>query len=115
MIRRPPRSTLFPYTTLFRSEVGERDVCADGAPVLLGETHGAPHDVRIAAVIRARDVGGAQERHQLRVVAERPAAVALSHVRVDVDLPSHDATPSRSSSRRWFRRPTPPAAWPGRS
>src|ERR1041384_4114028 len=24
MIRRPPRSTLFPYTTLFRSEVGER-------------------------------------------------------------------------------------------
>src|SRR5258707_4624057 len=28
MIRRPPRSTLFPYTTLFRSEargIGERD------------------------------------------------------------------------------------------
>src|SRR5437660_5235577 len=24
MIRRPPRSTLFPYTTLFRSEVTER-------------------------------------------------------------------------------------------
>src|SRR5256885_12342846 len=29
MIRRPPRSTLFPYTTLFRSDIGER--------VLLGE------------------------------------------------------------------------------
>src|SRR2546430_4786679 len=25
MIRRPPRSTLFPYTTLFRSRRGERD------------------------------------------------------------------------------------------
>src|SRR2546425_8821776 len=25
MIRRPPRSTLFPYTTLFRSGVGEFD------------------------------------------------------------------------------------------
>src|SRR2546426_7052930 len=25
MIRRPPRSTLFPYTTLFRSPVRERD------------------------------------------------------------------------------------------
>src|SRR3712207_7099357 len=24
MIRRPPRSTLFPYTTLFRSELGRR-------------------------------------------------------------------------------------------
>src|SRR2546426_5953301 len=26
MIRRPPRSTLFPYTTLFRSLVGREDV-----------------------------------------------------------------------------------------
>src|SRR5687768_17798341 len=26
MIRRPPRSTLFPYTTLFRSGVGPRQV-----------------------------------------------------------------------------------------
>src|SRR2546430_2929453 len=25
MIRRPPRSTLFPYTTLFRSELDRRD------------------------------------------------------------------------------------------
>src|SRR3712207_6854394 len=25
MIRRPPRSTLFPYTTLFRSVVGDRE------------------------------------------------------------------------------------------
>src|SRR5260370_29237323 len=28
MIRRPPRSTLFPYTTLFRSEGVEADVLA---------------------------------------------------------------------------------------
>src|SRR5256885_6570996 len=27
MIRRPPRSTLFPYTTLFRSLAGERSRC----------------------------------------------------------------------------------------
>src|SRR3712207_9017579 len=26
MIRRPPRSTLFPYTTLFRSELSEGDL-----------------------------------------------------------------------------------------
>src|SRR5256885_4173071 len=30
MIRRPPRSTLFPYTTLFRSE--RRDVLQHGLP-----------------------------------------------------------------------------------
>src|SRR2546429_9719772 len=36
MIRRPPRSTLFPYTTLFRSHVGgERRV---GVPRLLAGT-----------------------------------------------------------------------------
>src|SRR5438034_8202782 len=27
MIRRPPRSTLFPYTTLFRSGIGRRRSC----------------------------------------------------------------------------------------
>src|SRR5438270_6883562 len=27
MIRRPPRSTLFPYTTLFRSKGAQLDVC----------------------------------------------------------------------------------------
>src|SRR5256885_5072282 len=35
MIRRPPRSTLFPYTTLFRS--GNRSGIGDG----VGESHGA--------------------------------------------------------------------------
>src|SRR5438105_10494569 len=30
MIRRPPRSTLFPYTTLFRSRKGRADPAATG-------------------------------------------------------------------------------------
>src|SRR2546422_5066370 len=30
MIRRPPRSTLFPYTTLFRSLSGETELKAEG-------------------------------------------------------------------------------------
>src|SRR3712207_7046790 len=43
MIRRPPRSTLFPYTTLFRSERRQ-----------LGyHTHGSDH-----ALVRIGDVGG---------------------------------------------------------
>src|SRR3712207_7533646 len=32
MIRRPPRSTLFPYTTLFRSRVREREQRACAVP-----------------------------------------------------------------------------------
>src|SRR3712207_9111683 len=34
MIRRPPRSTLFPYTTLFRS--------ASGVAIMCSHTHAAP-------------------------------------------------------------------------
>src|SRR2546430_12836570 len=37
MIRRPPRSTLFPYTTLFRSRSASHDVDAAGEVVALRE------------------------------------------------------------------------------
>src|SRR2546426_7697640 len=37
MIRRPPRSTLFPYTTLFRSLRVERARVLEEVPVLLEE------------------------------------------------------------------------------
>src|SRR5258705_6283443 len=41
MIRRPPRSTLFPYTTLFRShDLADRR----HAILLLGDTHRPAHD-----------------------------------------------------------------------
>src|SRR3712207_1910072 len=36
MIRRPPRSTLFPYTTLFRSDVTADEDQPAGPPVLVG-------------------------------------------------------------------------------
>src|SRR2546422_4293283 len=32
MIRRPPRSTLFPYTTLFRSRISQTDEKTSAAP-----------------------------------------------------------------------------------
>src|SRR5207249_8053938 len=38
MLRRPPRSTLFPYTTLFRSHLGDdRKVGRNDAPELVGD------------------------------------------------------------------------------
>src|SRR3712207_7531481 len=49
MIRRPPRSTLFPYTTLFRSE---------GSDQLLG----VPQR-RLEHLARAPGVGVGEERH----------------------------------------------------
>src|SRR3712207_7076022 len=42
MIRRPPRSTLFPYTTLFRSAVGQPERRADAVGER-GEDDGDEH------------------------------------------------------------------------
>src|SRR5256885_17031198 len=47
MIRRPPRSTLFPYTTLFRSEVALTAVNTAGAPVSVTFTSGQRFDLVI--------------------------------------------------------------------
>src|SRR3712207_7515567 len=41
MIRRPPRSTLFPYTTLFRSELQRGDQ-AEGDAAVVGELEHQP-------------------------------------------------------------------------
>src|SRR3712207_7836095 len=46
MIRRPPRSTLFPYTTLFRSP---RLDGSDAGPVPAGDRPRAEHDAGNAA------------------------------------------------------------------
>src|SRR3712207_7119937 len=59
MIRRPPRSTLFPYTTLFRSQVGE--LAADG----LGE-----QVQQVAHLLgRPRPVLGGERVHRERLDA----------------------------------------------
>src|SRR3712207_7917566 len=42
MIRRPPRSTLFPYTTLFRSERRDRQQ-QEGRQRAAGEREAQPH------------------------------------------------------------------------
>src|SRR5258707_8944968 len=71
MIRRPPRSTLFPYTTLFRSWVGQmqerrlgqrkddehvhRDVVAQaGGADLVGDAN-APEDFHGARIARSEE------------------------------------------------------------
>src|SRR6266446_9003336 len=48
MIRRPPRSTLFPYTTLFRSSSTRHDHVLDGVAHRAGDA--AQHDVDLVAL-----------------------------------------------------------------
>src|SRR5258707_11764303 len=57
MIRRPPRSTLFPYTTLFRSLQLARGVGPRGEPLLLVD-HAAVDRPAIAGLAAEADVLG---------------------------------------------------------
>src|SRR2546427_4025870 len=85
MIRRPPRSTLFPYTTLFRSQVDVQVLALAGPePVDERGVHRAEREERGGEVRhRAADLGGRAPRltgeghdatHPLRdrVVARAP-------------------------------------------
>src|SRR3712207_8999057 len=53
MIRRPPRSTLFPYTTLFRSDLAEADRRGGVAHDVEGVEDA--HPPRVALGVRGRD------------------------------------------------------------
>src|SRR5438552_8288199 len=59
MIRRPPRSTLFPYTTLFRSEANVHENCERGAANELALSNarldGAKDGALAAAILGLQD------------------------------------------------------------
>src|SRR5256885_12307753 len=108
MIRRPPRSTLFPYTTLFRSEVGPRHtvmralapqecerveaVRHDPESVLdLAASQPAPRQLHVGGIVfDQQDVDGGRAAHgaQLKPAApadSRGAADSASGVLLPVD------------------------------
>src|SRR5258706_9812920 len=62
MIRRPPRSTLFPYTTLFRSDLQGRD--PGQGPALVRKERDGHRSLQVRRV-RARLALGRQEEPRL--------------------------------------------------
>src|SRR2546425_7343511 len=77
MIRRPPRSTLFPYTTLFRSHAGHDDAVAVAqADLVYGESMG--------------------KRELKRVPLEEGVGIALDAHRGDLRVASGPACLHRS-------------------
>src|SRR2546429_2460897 len=101
MIRRPPRSTLFPYTTLFRS--------AEGLPTIGGEPK-AGQLLFIGRGARSEEhTSELQSRLHLvcRLLLEKKKRPHLRHVRLDATQPptaaspvkrdGHDATPALPS------------------
>src|SRR2546427_7994118 len=65
MIRRPPRSTLFPYTTLFRSAWGETPVA-----YAVARPDATPSAAELREWLNAR-VGKTQRVAELRLAAAR--------------------------------------------
>src|SRR5256886_17362000 len=87
MIRRPPRSTLFPYTTLFRSRGS-----VDGVDVRLEDPEGCPR--YMAAVIRGVRVGPSPAwlADRLRAIGQRPinnVVDATNYVLFELNQPLH--------------------------
>src|SRR2546428_747193 len=70
-------------------ETGQPGMRAHRHAVLHRQLHRLAHDVRVAAVESAGDIGRRDVRHDLFVGAQRPAPVALAHVAVDVDVHAH--------------------------
>src|SRR3712207_7523613 len=72
MIRRPPRSTLFPYTTLFRSRPDDPDATVLGGPLVTAAQHaGLRYHDRIALLrVPIRD-GARLRRYRFRGPSDR--------------------------------------------
>src|SRR3712207_1165031 len=75
MIRRPPRSTLFPYTTLFRSDLHERLPALTRVLDLEAGPAAIPREVvlQAAAVAGRRAVAHERPRHVVPGAAAEPA------------------------------------------
>src|SRR5205807_4821926 len=87
MIRRPPRSTLFPYTTLFRSDA-----------------HGAPALPRLARVGRARDrvlVRSEEHTSELQSPCNLVCRLLLEKKKTSTDTSTVRSSPT----------PSPPIPW----
>src|SRR5438874_9630862 len=67
MIRRPPRSTLFPYTTLFRSQGGRRR----------GRREALVLEPRDDQLVRAREVARRSEEHTSELQSRRDLVCRL--------------------------------------
>src|SRR2546422_776370 len=97
MIRRPPRSTLFPYTTLFRSRSPGREREVDPRIPHQGDAEGGPD----AAVAPQRRETGARAGERLVVDAvgdEQPRVAIVEDREPELQTRSADSLRRRGAS-----------------
>src|SRR2546427_926445 len=102
MIRRPPRSTLFPYTTLFRSPL------AYPAPMLLSrisgrvvieaviDTTGRVEDGTVRVLVSSDARFNEAAKDYVRAARFTPGRLAGSAVRVRFEMPVELKPPTRN-------------------
>src|SRR5688572_31638896 len=78
MIRRPPRPTLFPYTTLFRSEAGERRLIEQALEESNGRVFG-PTGAATRLGIPSSTLESKIRRHRINKHQYRPSARSEEH------------------------------------
>src|SRR5256885_12791359 len=93
MIRRPPRSTLFPYTTLFRSLHGS---------LRRGQGDGPASRARRSHLRRYLEWGQHRRGATGGKAARRGRDRGYDHHRFRVAVRQHRRVPDVSMNRRWF-------------
>src|SRR5260370_2626991 len=100
MIRRPPRSTLFPYTTLFRSRVGRNRDRPQGRHRGLGDGPGDQRQLEPARRPRSEEHTSELQSH-LNLVCRLLLEKKTTHPPPPAQSPHAPSRPTRS--------PHPPA------
>src|SRR2546430_12913390 len=101
MIRRPPRSTLFPYTTLFRSNARPRHPMVPGAQVFLTPDSCSPLGVwhwrrRVISLVTVWGWVARSEEHtsELQSQSNLVCRLLLEKTKTRSDCPSLVCNPS---------------------
>src|SRR5688572_31181363 len=102
MIRPPPRSTLFPYTTLFRS--ARREGLGRPDPQLVAAGHDGQRQGRLRVhqgLLRDRLHRGRSEEHTSELQSQSNLVCRLLLEKKKNDSPIRQASPCASSSTAW--------------
>src|SRR2546427_2739432 len=100
MIRRPPRSTLFPYTTLFRSRAGRRRVArAEAGAALI--PHAAHHVAAPCYCIRATTGTPRSEEHTSELQSQSNLVCRLLLEKKNTLAPAHRCRDNSGFHQLW--------------
>src|SRR2546426_5405318 len=102
MIRRPPRSTLFPYTTLFRSPAPASSVAACGG----AESRNSPHPVGWLSGQQVRPFDRRSEEHtsELQSPCNLVCRLLLEKKKKTTQHSAHDQH-TRADAEKYYRHP----------